>query len=149
MNSAHPSHCTRRCGPLAGLIAVLTVSLMGGPEARGADKSASSRLSDYLSRYVVMYFDHDYAPRSLAGDYIRDYINRHRQYRPPASVVISMQEIVEILGKGREALKKMNRRDLWRLYRRRAQELHPDKGGDHERFVKLNEAYHRLLRTKH
>jgi len=48
MNSAHPSHCTRRWGPLAGLIAVLTVSLMGGPEARGADKSASSRLSDYL-----------------------------------------------------------------------------------------------------
>jgi len=54
-----------------------------------------------------------------------------------------------VFEKSREALKKMNRRDLGRLYRRKAQQLHPDKGGDHERFVKLNEAYHRLLRTKH
>jgi hypothetical protein len=109
---------------------------------------AGRSLSDYLVRYVIMYFDHDFASRSLAEEYIRDYINRHRQYRPPVSIAISMQEIVDILGKGREALKKMNRRDLWRLYRRRAQELHPDKGGDHDQFVKLNEAYHKLLRTK-
>jgi hypothetical protein len=114
-----------------------------------AGMDAGGRLSDYLIRYVIMYFDHDYASRSVAAEYIRDFINRHRHYRPPASVVISMQEIVDIFGKGREALKKMTRRDLWRLYRRRAQELHPDKGGDHERFVMLNEAYHKLLRTKH
>lgn len=119
-----------------------------GDAAFWAGMDAGVRLSDYLIRYVIMYFDNEYASRSLAAEYIRDFINRHRQYRPPASVVISMQEIVDILGKGREALKKMNRRDLWRLYRRRAQALHPDKGGDHEQFVKLNEAYHKLLRTK-
>jgi hypothetical protein len=85
----------------------------------------------------------------VAADYLHDFINRHRAYRPPPSVAISMEEISGIFNKSREALKKMNRRDLWRLYRRRAQELHPDKGGDHERFVKLNEAYHKLLRTKH
>jgi DnaJ-class molecular chaperone len=60
-----------------------------------------------------------------------------------------MEEMAAIFGKSRDVLKKMNRRDLWRLYRRRAQELHPDKGGDHERFVKLNEAYQRLVRIKH
>jgi hypothetical protein len=110
---------------------------------------AGDRLSDYLVRYAVMYFDHDYAARSLAADYLQDFINRHRAYRPPPAVALRMEEISAIFGKGREALKRMSRRDLGRLYRRRAQELHPDKGGDHERFVKLNEAYHRLLRTKH
>jgi hypothetical protein len=110
---------------------------------------AGGRLSDYLARYAVMYFDHDYAAHSVAADYLHDFINRHRAYRPPPSVAISMEEISGIFNKSREALKKMNRRDLGRLYRRRAQELHPDKGGDHERFVKLNEAYHKLLRTKH
>jgi hypothetical protein len=106
------------------------------------------RLSDYLVRYVLMYFDHDYAPRSAAAEFIRDFMNRHRGYRPPESVIVSMQEISRIFGKSREALKKMNRRDLGRLYRQRAHELHPDKGGDHEDFVMLNEAYHKLLRAR-
>jgi hypothetical protein len=114
-----------------------------------AGMDTGDRLSGYLVRYAVMYFDHDYAARSLAEEYLRDFINRHRHYQPPPSVAIRMEEMIAIFGKSREALKKMNRRDLWRLYRRKAQELHPDKGGDHERFVKLNEAYHRLLRTKH
>ena len=114
-----------------------------------AGMEAGNRLSDYLVRYVIMYFDNDYPQRSAAAEYIRDFMNRHREYRPPALVMLSMQEIAAVFGKSREVLKKMSRRDLWRLYRRRAQELHPDKGGDHEHFVKLNEAYHKLLRTKH
>jgi hypothetical protein len=113
-----------------------------------AGMDAGDRLSDYLVRYMLMYFDYDYAPRSAAAEYIRDFMNRHRDYRPPATVVISMQEIATVFGQSREALKKMSRRDLGRLYRRRAQELHPDKGGDHKGFVTLNEAYQRLLRTK-
>jgi hypothetical protein len=114
-----------------------------------AGMDSGDRLSDYLVRYAVMYFDHEYAARSLAEEYVRDFVNRHRQYRPPPSVAVRMEEMAAIFGKSREILKKMNRRDLGRLYRRKAQELHPDKGGDHERFVKLNEAYQRLLRTKH
>jgi carboxylesterase type B len=114
-----------------------------------AGMNAGDRLSDYLVRYAVMYFDHDYASQSLAQEYLREFINRHRDYRPPASVAVRMEEMAAIFGKNREALQKMDRRDLRRLYRRKAQELHPDKGGDHERFVKLNEAYQRLLHTKH
>jgi hypothetical protein len=125
------------------------VCRMQSDRAYWAGMDAGDRLSDYLVRYAVMYFDHEYAAQSLAEEYLRDFINRHRQYRPPPSVAVRMEEMAAIFGKSREALKKMNRRDLWRLYRSRAQELHPDKGGDHERFVKLNEAYHRLLRTKH
>ena len=112
-----------------------------------AGMNTGNRLSEYLVRYLVMYFDHDYASRSFAADYVRDFMNRHRTYQPPPSVTVSMQEICAIFGKSREALKKMSRRDLWRLYRRRARDLHPDTGGDHERFVKLNDAYHKLLRV--
>jgi hypothetical protein len=75
-------------------------------------------------------------------------MNRHRAFRPPESVVIGMEEAGRIFGKSREALKKMSRRELSRLYRRRAQELHPDKGGSHEIFLKLTAAYHKLLRAK-
>lgn len=106
------------------------------------------RLSDYLVRYVVMYFDHDFAPRAFAADYLRDFMNRHRDYRPPAAVVMHLEEAARLFGASREELKAMSRADLARQYRRRAQALHPDKGGDHERFVKLTEAYHRLLQTK-
>ncbi len=42
----------------------------------------------------------------------------------------------------------MSRHSLARLYHRRAQKLHPDKGGDHDKFVKLTQAYHDLLKTK-
>ncbi|MGE5258920.1 MAG: hypothetical protein ACM3KE_19775 [Hyphomicrobiales bacterium] len=124
------------------------VCRLHGDAAFWAGMDAGDRLSGYLVRYVLMYFDYDYAPRSAAAEYIRDFMNRHRAYRPPASITVSMQEIARIFGKSREALKKMNRRDLLRLYRQRAQELHPDKGGDHEDFVKLNEAYHKLLRAR-
>jgi curved DNA-binding protein CbpA len=42
----------------------------------------------------------------------------------------------------------MSRKELVRIFRRRAQEFHPDKGGDPEKFVELTEAYHMLLSTK-
>ena len=106
------------------------------------------RLHDYLVRYVLMFFDYDYAPRSLLDDYLRDFMNRHREHRPPESVIVSMEEAGRIFGKSREALKKLTRRELGRLYRRRAQEMHPDKGGDHETFLRLAAAYHKLMRAK-
>ena len=34
------------------------------------------------------------------------------------------------------------------LFRRKAQELHPDKGGNHEAFIALQEAYQILIRRK-
>ncbi len=42
----------------------------------------------------------------------------------------------------------MNKSDLTKLYRQKAHELHPDKGGEHDSFVRLAEAYKQLLREK-
>jgi hypothetical protein len=113
---------------------------------RGMDPG--DRLNGYIVRYLIMYFDNDYTPQSFAADYVRDFMNRHRDYRPPPSVVMGMEEVGRAFGMSREDLKQMTRSELARQYRRRAQALHPDKGGDHERFVKLTEAYHLLLQKK-
>jgi len=114
-----------------------------------AGLKTTDRLHDYLVRYVLMHFDHDYAPGSFMEDYLRQFINSRREYRPPyKSTAASLKEAGTILGESEAELKKMSRRELVHLYRRKAQELHPDKGGDHDKFVSLTEAYHELMRTK-
>ena len=114
-----------------------------------AGMKIAKRLHEYLVRYVVMHFDHDYAPGSFTDDYLRQFLHSHRDYRPPfKSKAAGLEEAGTIMGVSGAKIKRMSRRDLVRLYRRKAQELHPDKGGDHEMFVKLTEVYHELLRTK-
>jgi hypothetical protein len=107
------------------------------------------KLHEYLVRYAVMFFDFDYQPRSFMEAYIRNFINSRRDYRPPPQKrSVTLDEASTIFNAPKEALDNMRRSDLARLYRRRAQKLHPDKGGDHDKFVKLTEAYHHLLGKK-
>jgi len=106
-------------------------------------------LHDYLARYAVMYFDFDYAQKSFMEDYLRNFINSRRDYQPSfQSGNVTLSEASIIFGKPKNELKQMSRRDLTRLYRKRAQKFHPDKGGEHETFVNLTRAYHDLLKTK-
>jgi hypothetical protein len=107
------------------------------------------KLHEYLVRYAVMLFDFDYQPRSFMEAYIRNFIDNRRDYRPPAQKrSVTSGEASTIFNVSKEALDNMGRSDLARLYRRLAQKLHPDKGGDHDKFVKLTEAYHHLLGRK-
>jgi len=106
-------------------------------------------LNEYLVRYAVMYFDYDYAPKSFMEEYIRKFINSRRDYRPPfESRKADLEEAGALFKSTSEELKKMTRKDLVRLYRKRIQKLHPDKGGDHNTFIRLTRVYHLLLRTK-
>jgi DnaJ-class molecular chaperone len=59
-----------------------------------------------------------------------------------------MAEVVEIFGVAEEALQAMDKAELTKLFRQRAHDLHPDKGGEHDDFVKLIEAYKELVRKK-
>ncbi len=114
-----------------------------------AGMKTGDSLHDYLVRYVLMYFDYDFAPRSFIEDYIRQFINNRRDYRQPyKSGASTLKKASTIFGETKGVLKKMNRKNLARLYRRKARELHPDKGGDHDKFVNLTQAYHELLKTK-
>jgi hypothetical protein len=106
-------------------------------------------LQEYLVRYAVMFFDYDFDGGSAWHDYLQNFINSKRFYRPPsAPSKVSMTAVVEIFGMSEEDLKAMAKSDLTKLFRLKAHELHPDKGGDHELFVKLAEAYKELLRRK-
>lgn len=108
-----------------------------------------AQLHEYLQRYLFMYFDYEYAPRSFIEEYIRNFINNHKDYRAPHKTSsISLDEASKIFDETEATLKELNRRSLARLYRRRAQRFHPDKGGDHEKFVRLTRAYQELLKTK-
>ncbi len=48
-----------------------------------AGMKTGDSLHNYLVRYVLMYFDHDFAPRSFMEDYIHQFINRHRDHHAP------------------------------------------------------------------
>jgi hypothetical protein len=103
-----------------------------------AGMDQSDRLHEYLVRYAVMFFDFDYEPRSFMEAYIRRFINSRRDYRPPPRMrSVTLGEASTIFNESKDSLDKMGRSDLARLYRRRAQKLHPDKGGDHDTFVKF------------
>jgi hypothetical protein len=96
-----------------------------------------------------MSFDYDYGPSSFLDEYLRQFINSRRDYRPPpGSSSVSFKEASTVFGQSKEELKKMSARELTRQYRQKAQEIHPDTGGDHDTFVKLTEAYQKLLRSK-
>jgi len=106
-------------------------------------------LHAYLIRYLLMYIDYDFAPRSWVEDYVRNFINSRRDYQSPFKAdSVTLKEAGSIFGESAEVLKKMSRQELVRLFRRKAQEFHPDKGGNHDKFVALTHAYHVLLKTK-
>jgi hypothetical protein len=114
-----------------------------------AGMKTGEQLHHYLIRYVLMYFDFEYAAGSLLEDYLRQFINSRRDYRPSfKSAAQILQQASTVFGETRDALKKMSRRELVRLYRRKAQKLHPDKGGDQREFIVLTETYHELMKTK-
>ncbi len=96
-----------------------------------------------------MFFDYEFDGGSAWEEYLQNFINSKRFYRPPSSQsTVYMTVVVGIFGVSEDDLKAMNKSDLTKLYRQKAYELHPDKGGEHDSFVRLAEAYEQLLREK-
>jgi len=114
-----------------------------------AGMTTGDSLHNYLARYVIMYFDHDFAYRSFADEYIRRFSNSRRDHHAPYQTgAFTLKKASAAFGETQEVLKKMSRKEFARLYRLKALQLHPDKGGDHDEFVNLTDAYHMLLKTK-
>ena len=105
---------------------------------------AENALHPHLQRYLVMFFDYGYAPRSFSADFARDFAERHRRFRWPEEKSPPPAEVDAAFGRSMEELRRMSKRDLARLFRKRAKELHPDRGGDHHRFIVLNNLYENL-----
>ena len=106
-------------------------------------------LHEYLVRYAVMFFDYEFDGGSVWDEYLQNFINSKRFYKPPPpKIKITATVIVAIFGVTEENLKAMKKNELTKLFRQKAHELHPDKGGEHDSFVRLAEAYKQLLRMK-
>jgi hypothetical protein len=109
----------------------------------------TGRLNDYLVRYILFYFDHDYPTARLQDEYLREFINARRRFRGyPQKKQVSDQEASQLFGVSPEALGKMGRRDLMRRYRKLALKHHPDQGGSSDFFCRLTEAYRYWLNRK-
>ncbi len=108
------------------------------------------RLPPYLIRYVVMYFDYNFPGGRSWEEYIRSFTDSQgRAQNLKGSRRMSMREASTVFGIGQAELSSMDKKELTKVYRKKAHELHPDKeGGDHDRFIELTAAYNELLRSK-
>lgn len=103
-------------------------------------------LPPHLVRYLIMYFDA--VPEEPTGwaRFARTRSRRSRRSAPVADAErMSRQQAFTIFGLSGEQLAGLRKKDLTRLYRQKAHELHPDKGGDTEQFILLTAAYEELL----
>lgn len=106
-------------------------------------------LHHHLTRYLIMFFDFNPANRSFGRDFVRSFMSGRRSFRwPEKGRKRGPEQVSRIFATPYDILKKMSRQDLNRLYRKKAMELHPDKGGDHDHFIELTETYKQLLKTR-
>ena len=106
-------------------------------------------LNEYLVRYLIMYFDHEFAQKNIAGDLFKEFVNRHKRFAGyPAKVTVGMKEMSDIFDLSQETLNSIGKTELVRLYRRLAQKLHPDTGGEHDKFIRLTEAFQSMMRKR-
>jgi hypothetical protein len=110
------------------------------------DMPAPRMLHPSLHRYVIMFFDYDYAHSTLLDDFSRRFMNQHRQFHPPPSrTTVSLDKALTDMALDTQTFSTMSLRDLSRHYRNLARKHHPDKGGDARKFVNLNQAYESLM----
>lgn len=113
---------------------------------RGVSGHNRGDLHPYLSKYVILYFDNSFGPGNSWNQYIGEYARREGSRRSALTQsYMPGLKALEVMGISPKELDGMTRKDLTRIYRSKAKELHPDKGGSHDEFVKLTEAYERLL----
>ena len=107
----------------------------------GARPSVFKGLHPYLRRYAIQYFD--FVFRGPGPGRARE---ERGGWHPP--VTSSDTELLSLIGLTRSEYEAMSEREFVSFFRKKAQELHPDKGGEHEAFIRLKEAFEILLHKK-
>jgi len=105
---------------------------------------SSTWLDDYLIRYLIMFFDHQYANTTLLDDFAKDFMFRNRSFKPRRQKSISIKNACKVFKITPEIFQQLTSKELTRHYRELARKVHPDTGGTHEQFVELNTAYESL-----
>ncbi len=106
-------------------------NFVAGPLSAGG-----RRLPYHLYRYAIQFFDFSFSEETRG------------QREPPTYVRPGEKKLLDVFGISKAEFDNLDEEGLTRLYRRKAQALHPDKGGDHEAFIVLKEAYESLLVKK-
>ena len=102
-----------------------------------------------MIRYVIMFFDYSFPGGQTWDEFARIHFGSGHGAGPvKGSRRMSMREVTTIFGLKQTELSALSRSALIKLYRKKAQQMHPDKGGDHDAFIELTTAYNELLRTK-
>ncbi len=114
---------------------------------QGLDRQ--EKLSPYLVRYIVMFFDYDFPGSESWNDFARLFEESRRSARKNLGTKkMSINAAGSVFGISRTELTAMDKKQLTALYRKKAHKLHPDKGGDHDLFIELTAAYNELLRGR-
>jgi len=113
----------------------------------GMTKQAN--LHEYLIRYLIMFYDNDYGKNTYLEDIYQEWMDSRRDFRfSRKKTPVSMDEASTVFGVSETELRQMTKKELTNLYRQKAQKIHPDKGGDHDEFIKLTEAYQDIRAKK-
>jgi hypothetical protein len=105
----------------------------------------SSHLHAYMVRYLIMFFDNDYAHTLLLEEMERAFRFRHRSVNQPPPKAFSARKARSLFKITQEEFKTLDKRRLKKIYRKLAREHHPDRGGSHRQFVEINNAYQILV----
>jgi len=127
---------------------IKSVCVLNKDEIFWAGIPGTGKLQEYLRRYVILYFDHAGRPAAPVRRYMHEFMNRHRAYRPPKKVRLSMAEASRLFETPWKDLRQMDAGTFTRLYRKQALKFHPDQGGNQKAFVKLTKLYQNLMKKK-
>ncbi len=106
-----------------------------GPTGKG--------LHPYLQRYLFLYFDTAFRTPGPERDQYR-----RLEYEPDPSAKEKRARFLLELNLTAEEFSAMSRTEFIRHFRRLAKTAHPDQGGEHDSFIKLQEAFEQLLEQK-
>ncbi len=112
----------------------------------GTERNGES-LHEYLKKYLIMYFDNDFVKDPEAE--LHERLHRRGFYQPgETGISLSIEEACTRMKISVNEFRAMSKRRLTRHFKKLAHECHPDKGGDHEEFIRIRDAYKRLLEEK-
>ena len=111
----------------------------------GVDGEKSTGLHPYLRKYAWLYFDFTF---QAAFQFEGFHFERKGDRPPVTRPAMTVHAAYEVFGITEEQFGRMSREDVIGMFRRKAKKLHPDKGGDHESFLRLSKAYRQLLGMK-
>lgn len=101
----------------------------------------------HARRYLFMHFDHGFPLTDPFRRIYEDFMNANRRPRSRPQPV-PPDEVRELFGLSMQEVRAMSRRAFASVFRRKAMAMHPDKGGDHDTFVRLLDLYKRIVAGK-